>query len=436
MLFFSMIIFCLLLMTNDSNAFYEEGVYHMVRDNPDYYDYFDITYTISSDGTISYSGEMGKPNSHTEATFSDTFVNFKYWDADYYYIPIISHDYAYVNTYIYKVPKNSTFYCYNDARIWPGYRNVFYCDQAYTRYQNDSYNTAVDFSAGSTDYINWLCSYGLCPTYSDSTLSTLLYPTFEAPYIALPNDNTNDFVSGEFSQFMVVSNDSIEQLYFHLEANPSVFPITNKLYIALDESSPYYLDNYSPEDGGKVFLISKFLLPDGYSNDTPYDMWLDYVADDVLYSTEILSWTTSFSSNAIENDRIRYESGLSNEISTVNNFIQSDNLDVNDYDLPTVTFDFNQEHFLNDLFTNIRNAFTGDTYTDFVFTFPFSGESITIPSNYIESHIPSVILNLIRLFYWYIISRFMLKDVFRSVDKMRQGDWFLRSESNIKTEVL
>lgn len=258
----------------------------------------------------------------------------------------------------------------------------------------------------------------------------------QEPYIALPNDSTQAYIDGEFVQFMVVGNDDIEDLQFFLIANPDVLPTTNSLELSLDDDSPYYLDNYTPSDGGKVFLISKYNLPQGYTNDTLYHAWLAYRVDNQTYLTDVISWTTNFTAKAIENDRINLESGMADNLSNVRSFLFNTKVNYGNYNLPNITFDFDQEHFLSDLFENIRQAFIGNTYTDFEFTFPFSEETITIPSNYVELHCPSIIVNLIRLFYWYIIGRYILKDVFRTIDKMRQGDWFLRSDGNIKTEVL
>ena len=128
---------------------------------------------------------------------------------------------------------------------------------------------------------------------------------------------------------------------------------------------------------------------------------------------------------------------LNNTQQETNNFLKDTNYNESDIELPNVEIDTQTNEYASELFSIIMNAFTNESSIDFEFTIPFSnGQKIVFPANYIEEHLPDVIKNIIRVFYWYFISRYILKDIMNIVDRMRQGDWFLKSETDIKTEVL
>ena len=80
--------------------------------------------------------------------------------------------------------------------------------------------------------------------------------------------------------------------------------------------------------------------------------------------------------------------------------------------------------------------FTTDDANDFVFTIPNSTQSITIPANYIESHLPESIIVLIRLFYWYFISRYIMQDIFKTINNLRRGDVFNVQSEDVKADIL
>ena len=132
---------------------------------------------------------------------------------------------------------------------------------------------------------------------------------------------------------------------------------------------------------------------------------------------------------------------VNNGINDINSFLNNDNYSPNDIvsSMPSVEFpnDIQAESMLSQLFDSFRNAFTNENSQDFVFVIPNSnGQSIQIPANYIETHLPNSVIVIIRVFYWGLICLYILKDVWRYIDKLRQGDHFLQSEHDIKTEVL
>lgn len=92
---------------------------------------------------------------------------------------------------------------------------------------------------------------------------------------------------------------------------------------------------------------------------------------------------------------------------------------------------------VDNIFTTLRNTFTSNNYTDFVFTVPFTnGKTITIPSTLTENIIPETIKNIIQMVYWFMISRYIIKDIASYIEKAKSGDIFTKSDTNIKTDML
>lgn len=269
LLIVAFIVIALLLMEKSVSAFsYETGTYNMQRGYGDesslYSDRFNLNFVINNNGSVTISGTMGKSYVPDEATFSGYTFNVDFFDSNYAYVFLLRHNYSQGRYLMYKVPRGSTYYAYNNKKYENGnvFNSAFYCSQDYEYWDSTGYIRT--YSGGFTDVTNDYSSYCFgCDNYTGSDLSTLIYPlsdTIDEPYISLPNDSTNTFINGEFSQFMVVSNDSIDTVYFHLEANPNVLPVTNRLDLILDENSPYYLNNYTPSDGRKGFFNSEIYI--------------------------------------------------------------------------------------------------------------------------------------------------------------------------------
>lgn len=94
-------------------------------------------------------------------------------------------------------------------------------------------------------------------------------------------------------------------------------------------------------------------------------------------------------------------------------------------------------NFFDTFFNTLKSAFTGGQASDIVFTVPFSnGQNIVISSDLTENIVPVAIASLIRAFYWFIICRFIVKDIAKYIEKIKSGDILSKSDTNIKTEML
>lgn len=142
---------------------------------------------------------------------------------------------------------------------------------------------------------------------------------------------------------------------------------------------------------------------------------------------------------SIDNQTTKIEE-QTNAINNMSDFIQDDT-----YTTDSIVDNMPNSELYNDItesgfdniFTVLRNTFTSSNYTDVVFTVPFShNQTITIPSDLTERIVPDLILNLIQIVYWFLIARFILKDISKYIENAKSGDIFSTSDTNIKTDML
>lgn len=95
---------------------------------------------------------------------------------------------------------------------------------------------------------------------------------------------------------------------------------------------------------------------------------------------------------------------------------------------------------LNGIFTNIYNAFCTGQAQDIVFPIPFTNKNITLQSNYVrqmlQSNGSSWIITIIEAFWWYLISRFIIKDITSKITKIKSGNIESIENTNIKGDML
>ena len=364
----------------------------------------------------------------------------------------------------------SEAYNYNSRVVWPRSNGSFrlVCCNSSPVYSSALNELRFESPGISYTYIpgtnsDWVFDYDFSPSITYNYTFNIIYssmniyftgtsdifypassseptePSYREPFIALPNDTTQAYISGEFSQFLVIGTSGIEDLQFFLTANPDVLPTTNSLALNLDDDSPYYLNNFEPEDGSKYFAISKYDLPQGYTNDTLFHSWLAYRYNNQVYLTDVIEWTTDFTAKAIENDNIRLESGMADSLSNINGLLKDKTYNSNtlisglpnsdEYIAPT-------DSGFSTLFNSLYTAFTTSNSVPVRFYIPFTNDYIEIPADLISSHLPNTIVFLIQAFYWYLICRFIVKDIARIAQKIKSGEFLEESTGNIKTDLL
>lgn len=317
------------------------------------------------------------------------------------------------------------------------------------------YSTRQVWHAGGTTY--WFTSS--ITVYDSSSYTNPFYyvaPPFVAPAL-YPNASTeqseqNALTSGNFTFFIVepgsISDEQDILLQFYNTTNTDSQSNVVQT-IVLNKHSPFYEET---ANSFEYVITARFLSWFQVVNGQSYKARLSWINPSNPLDSQYIdyNWTMSLTAEQqqIEEQKTQQEinqgiNNLNNSINDLNNtqqetnnFLTDDSYDSSIFELPSVTIDVTSDDYINSLFGLIRDAFLSENSVDFEFVVPFSNEKITIPANYIEEHLPEIIVNIIRMFYWYFISRFILKDILKSVDSLRQGDFFLSSENDIKTEVL
>lgn len=210
-----------------------------------------------------------------------------------------------------------------------------------------------------------------------------------------------------------------------------------------------YLDNIDTNTGNISSQLSSILTilntisqqsPIDYSQDIgSIESKVNTINSSIQSQTQQQHQDAQATQNAINNQTTKIEE-QTNSINNMSDFMQDD-----DFSSDTITDnmpssdefqDITQSGFDN-IFTTLRNAFTGENYQDVEFIVPFSnGQKITLPSNLTDNIIPDAIKTLIQMVYWYFIASFIVKDIASYIEKAKSGDIFSSSDTNIKTDML
>lgn len=83
----------------------------------------------------------------------------------------------------------------------------------------------------------------------------------------------------------------------------------------------------------------------------------------------------------------------------------------------------------------MRTAFVTSNSQSVIFPLPHGG-NITIPPDITSSKIPSLLVGLIQSVYWFIIARYIIKDVANYVENAKSGEILDSNDGNIKTDLL
>lgn len=442
---------CLLLMSTKSNA-YSGGTAELITNN------------------VTYNCDMYMPD-NIYSVFTSTSY---YTSGDYNYLCYLTDRTWYFQFF----PKNSGIKVYI-----PSYPNVpvGFVDFSYSTTDGSSSCAFISVNESSGNLTGsgtgfaggnkraYRPSYtqmyliSNIPIYTSSSLTdTVFSPTvsFIAPSFMPPNFNDNvqyletgDFIAFQIDPGSVEKTDTIIFSAYEVINNDDSLLVTYDL----NENSPFYLDsnpwNVSSADYS-YFLTARFLSWFQIVNGKNYKVVLTFPNDGSVTSPVVYTWTITLTTAQIEDQEQQTNADINsgiqdlnnninnvnNGINNINNFLNDDSYNQNDIidNMPTLDgVPVQPEFLLDNFFNNLKNAFTSDTSNNFVFIVPNSnGQSIEIPADYIETHLPNTIIVLIRTFYWFLICIYILKDVLHIIDRIRQGDYFITSDQDIKTEVL
>lgn len=128
---------------------------------------------------------------------------------------------------------------------------------------------------------------------------------------------------------------------------------------------------------------------------------------------------------------------INSSVNDVNSSIKDDNVDVDSSSLPTDnTEDITSEGF-NTIFQQIYDTFTSSSAQDVIITIPFTKKSFTINVDNVYSGADlGFIKTLIELFWYFVISYFIVQDIGKKINKIKSGDIEHVQENNIKEDIL
>ena len=265
-----------------------------------------------------------------------------------------------------------------------------------------------------------------------------------------------------YSPFIVNDSQYVSDLSFapnsHLLINTNGMIIPSNIY--------NFFINYSYGDYDYSFNINQYLLID--DNTSPRSFYFNIPKYEILKNIVVrpntsISFTLTCSpSFEYENtwdlgtyalsitqeqaDIINSNTGQqitnnnNDNIQNINDSINNSDVEFSDSSLPTDNTEDITAEGINGIFTSIYNAFCTGSAQDIVFPIPFTEKEITLSPNYIRQMLSSSnaewVINFIEIFWWYIISRFIIKDISKKITKIKSGNIENIENDNIKEEML
>lgn len=126
------------------------------------------------------------------------------------------------------------------------------------------------------------------------------------------------------------------------------------------------------------------------------------------------------------------------ETKKTNDFLMDDNFDNSSVNLPGDSSEDITANGFNNIFQMFYNAFTSSESKDIIIPIPFANKNITINSRFLYSSLGenSWIVNIMSTFWYFLVGLYVVKDVEKVIEKIKNGDIATSSDTNIKTEML
>lgn len=233
-------------------------------------------------------------------------------------------------------------------------------------------------------------------------------------------------------------------------------------YLSLQSGKTYDSEDSINDDGNYLVPDSGYIVScERYSVST-YDSAFSHIANyNVQINSLILGYTpsevdkflndipTSSSSFAVILQAItsntEQEEETTNEMKKLNDFMSSEDVDQDAYDMPTTnpTQDPTTDG-INNIFNKFYSRITNWDSSSINVYIPFANKSFTIPANASEQllnnfsnmGLGSTLKSLISAVWFYVLARYIIKDVQKYVDGLKTGEILTKSDTNIKTEML
>lgn len=201
---------------------------------------------------------------------------------------------------------------------------------------------------------------------------------------------------------------------------------------------PRFQQNIFTNNGSKSDYTGSFFLPSlliNYRN-----VVVDNYANGI--NPDVNTW--AFVVQAIQENTEQQEE-TTNEMKELNNFMKSEDVDQDAYNYPTnnPTQDPTTDG-INNIFNKFYSRITNWDSSNINVYIPFANKTFTIPANASEQLLAkfsnmglgSTLKSLINAVWFYVLARYIIKDVQKYADGLKTGEILTKSDTNIKTEML
>lgn len=191
--------------------------------------------------------------------------------------------------------------------------------------------------------------------------------------------------------------------------------------------------NINIENTNETIFLPTLLIY--YNNETLFNYVNGFKPSESLYGLII---------NSI-NANTEQQAETTEEMKKLNDFMSSEDVDQDSYDMPTTnpTQDPTTDG-INNIFNKFYSRITNWDSSNISVYIPFANKSFTIPANASEQLLAkfsnmglgSTLKSLISAVWFYVLARYIIKDVQKYVDGLKTGEILTKSDTNIKTEML
>ena len=241
--------------------------------------------------------------------------------------------------------------------------------------------------------------------------------------------NVNTIYTANIDKFKTLDNNI---LYFNI---PKSF-FTNDIVIRSGSRISFDLIKYhrqQPAVTSKTFGLGSYIL----NLTTEEETIINEDSNKQLLSD--INNQQQETTNAINNLN-NSQQETTNAINNLDNTITDTNIDDNSINLPTDNSNDITQDGLNGIFTSIYNAFCVGQAQDIIFPIPFTNKNITLQANYVRDMLSNNgatwLITIIEAFWWYLISRYIVKDITNKITKIKSGNIEDIENTNIKGDML
>ena len=242
---------------------------------------------------------------------------------------------------------------------------------------------------------------------------------------------------------------------YDLRSNNYQFPITDEFFsacknLAKGDNNIIQFKIFNPSDRSwdedwhlDAYIFSVYVKESdfngGYNPEKPYEPSFTNANGKTTGTIEngVINATTDYS--AVTNSMQETTNAVKDGTTAIQNTLtDNDTNNISNNDLVTDnTQDITSDGFTN-IFSTLYNVFTSDNSKDIVIPVPFTNKSFTISkaSLFGEFNQLSWLENLSSVFWYFIISLFIVKDISKRFNKIKTGDIENVVNSNVKEDLL